>query len=77
MPVDDWITVGVAAKLLGLSQHAVEALIARGELEAEIIMPTRTRGHRRIRIPRTAVERFVERARLSRGSLRHLWGPED
>lgn len=77
MPVDDWITVAVAAKLLGLSQHAVEALIARGEMEAEIIMPTRTRGHRRIRIPRSAVEQFVKRAQLKPGSLRHLWGPED
>ncbi len=69
---DDEITVAAAARLLGLSQHAVEALIDRRELDAVVTLPTRTRGHRRIRIRRSAVDQFVERARVKPGDLRHL-----
>jgi excisionase family DNA binding protein len=70
---DDEITVAAAGKLLGLSQHALEALIERGELEAEVTLPTRTRGHRRIRIRRSAVDDFLERARVKPGELAHLY----
>lgn len=70
---DDEITVAAAGKLLGLSQHALEALIERGELEAEVTMPTRTRGHRRIRIRRSAVDDFLNRARVKPGELAHLY----
>lgn len=67
------ITVAAAAKLLGLSQHSVEALVDRGELRAEVTLPTRTRGHRRIRIHRSAIDAFLERARITPGELRHLY----
>lgn len=70
---DDDITVAAAGKLLGLSQHALEALIERGELEADVTMPTRRRGHRRIRIQRSAVDDFLDRARVKPGELAHLY----
>lgn len=70
---DEEITVAAAGRLLGLSQHALEALIERGELKAEVTMPTRTRGHRRIRIQRSSVDDFLERARVKPGELAHLY----
>ena len=54
--------------------HTVEALIERGELAGEIIVPTdRPRQRRRIRISKTAVDDYLERARVKPGELRHLY----
>lgn len=71
---EEVITVSAAAKRLGLSQHTVEALIERGELVGEIIVPTdRPRQRRRILIRRTAIDNYLERVRIKPGELRHLY----
>lgn len=71
---DDEITVAAAAKWLGLSQHTVEVFIERGELAGEVIVPTdRPRQRRRIRIRRSAIDEYLERARVKPGELRHLY----
>lgn len=70
---DDWITVPAVAKLLGIRPHTVYALIDRGELGAEVTVPTdRPKRRRSIRIRRQGVDAYLERARVKPGELRHL-----
>ncbi len=71
---DEWITARRAAQLLGLTPHSVYALIDSAELEAEVTMPTdRPRQRRQIRLRRSAVDDYLERARIRPGSLRRLY----
>ena len=59
-----------AARLLGLSHRSVLALIDAGELEAEVGRPTGPTGRRLIRLRPTAIEDFLDRARVRPGDLR-------
>jgi excisionase family DNA binding protein len=72
-PEDDWIIAPRAAELLGVTLHTVYALIERGELEAEVTVPTdRPKRRRSTRLRRAAVDDYIERARVKPGELRHL-----
>jgi excisionase family DNA binding protein len=70
---DTWITVPVAARLLGLELHTVYDAIDRGELQAEVTMPDPPKRRRSVRLRRQDVDDFVERARVKPGELRHLY----
>ena len=75
LPVgEDWITTPVAARLLGVQLNTVRALIAKGELPAHVIVPDRRPRQRHlIRLRRSEVEAYIERARVKPGELRHLY----
>ena len=69
---DEWVTVPMAAKLLGLQLHTVYALIDRGELPAEVTYPPGPKRRRSVRLRNGDVVDFLRRARLKPGELRHL-----
>jgi excisionase family DNA binding protein len=70
----EWITTPVAAQLLGITINTVRALIASGELPAEIHQgDQRPKMRRLIRIRRSEVDAYIERSRLKPGDLRHLY----
>jgi excisionase family DNA binding protein len=74
LPADEWITVSEAARVLGLMPHTVYDLIDRGDLGAEVIVPTdRPKRRRSIRLRRREVDEFIERARVKPGELAHLY----
>ena len=69
----NWLTVPQTARLLGLQLHTVYGLVDRGELEAEVIVPTDRRKRRRsVRVRRQAVEDYIDRAPVEPGELHHL-----
>ena len=73
---DDWIIAPRAAELLGVTLHSVYALIDRGQLEAEVTIPTdRPKRRRSIRLRRSAVDEYLERARVKPGELAHMIPP--
>ena len=74
---EEWISVPVAARLLGLQLHTVHALIDRGELRAEFTLPSpRPKSRRRaIRVRRQDVHDFIARSRVKPGALRRLYSP--
>ena len=72
---DDWIIAPRAAELLGVTLHTVYALIDRGELEAEVTVPPGPRRRRSVRLRRTWVDEYIERARVKPGELTHLFEP--
>ena len=69
---DEWVTVPMAAKLLGLQLHTVYALIDRGELPAEVTFPPGPKRRRSVRLRHGDVADFLRRARVKPGQLRHL-----
>ena len=69
---DEWMTAPAVAKLLGVRQNTVYALVDAGELVAEITIPPGPKRRRSVRIPRRAVDDYIERARIRPGELRHL-----
>jgi hypothetical protein len=77
----DWITVAVAARLLGLQSHSVYRLIANGDLRAEQGPPTLWKsngqvGERRFyRLRRRDVDDFIAASRVRPGELRQLLNP--
>lgn len=78
---DDWITAPGAARLLGLTLNSVYNMIDQGALKAEQGARTvwKRNGQvgmrRHVRIRRTAVDEFLERARVKPGSLSHMLTP--
>ena len=72
---DEWVTVPLAAKLLGLQPRTIHALIDRGELPAEFTLPSpRPKSRRRaIRLRRQGVYDYIERSRVQPGELRRLY----
>lgn len=75
-PGDEIITLPTAARLLGLSRHAVYGLVESGELgRAEtygLTLTGRPRRRRSFHLTRRDVEEFIERARVKPGELAHL-----
>lgn len=70
----EWITVSQAARLLGLRPHTVYGLIDRGELRAEVTVPTdRPKRRRQVRLQPWAVDEYLDRARLKPGECSHLF----
>ena len=69
---EEWLTLPMAAKLLGLQLHTVYALIDRGELSAEVTFPPGPKRRRSVRLRHGDVADFLRRARLKPGELRHL-----
>ncbi len=67
---DEWITTPIAARMLGVQVRTIEHLIDRGDLPAET---HRIRHRRKIRLRRSDVEAYIERARVKPGQLRHLY----
>ena len=69
----EWITVPRVAELLGLQQNTVYALIDAGELRAEVELPAGPKRRRRVLVARSAVDEYLDRARVRPGELRHLY----
>lgn len=69
---DEWLTVPMAAKLLGLELHTVYALIDRGELPAEVTFPPGPKRRRSVRLRHGDIADFLKRTRVKPGQLRHL-----
>jgi excisionase family DNA binding protein len=74
-PAHNWITVPVAAQLLGLALHSVYDLIDRGELAAEVTVPPEPKRRRSVRLRRQDIDDFLDRARVKPGELSHLFPP--
>ena len=72
---DEWMTAPAVAKWLGLQLHTIYALVDAGDLSAEITVPPGPKRRRSVRIPRSAVEDFLDRARIKPGDLAHLVPP--
>lgn len=73
---DQWITAPQAARRLGLALHTVYDLIDKGELEAEVVIPTdRPRRRRTVRLRRSAIDAFLDSARIRPGEIRQLHRP--
>ena len=74
---DDWIGVPAAARMLGLQLRTVHALIDRGDLAADVILPSpRSRSSRRsFRLRRRDVLDFIDQSRIMPGDLRPLYLP--
>ncbi len=74
---DDWISVPEAAGLLGLRLKTVRTMVDRGDLPAEVVLPSpRPKLRRRtIRIRRQDVVGLIERCKVKPGQLRHLYRP--
>ena len=74
---DDWISVPVAARLLGLQLHTVYRLIENGELGGVETFGLRINGRprrrRAFRLRRQDVDEYLDRARIRPGELRHLY----
>lgn len=70
---EDWIIAPGPPSCWGVTLHTVYALIDRGELEAEVTVPTdRPKRRRSVRLRRSAADDYIERARVKPGELRHL-----
>ncbi len=67
---DGWITTPMAARMLGVQVRTILNMIDRYELPAEA---HRIRHRRVIRLRRSEVEAYIERARVKPGELRHLY----
>lgn len=66
-----WVTVPVAAKLLGLQLRTVYVLIDRGELQAKVTFPPGPKRRRSVRLRRQDVADFLRRARVKPRELRY------
>ena len=69
------MSMQAAADLLGVQFRTLSALIARGELPAEVTVPPGPKRRRSVRLRRQDVEEFIERSRVKPGELAHLNPP--
>ena len=75
LPGEDWLSVPQAAKLLGVQMATLRALIDRGDLPAEFVLPYPgpKRRRRAIRVRRQDVCDYIDRSRVKPGDLRGLY----